>query len=208
MRVAHLNYPSCEHLKTVSKETLLSHICEIPSIWGGKQNTPCSGFAKGPRFLNIVMTFTLTPLFHYNSITEPCARFLLSLLQNLSIDFPSHFITSVLNVYWDTTTRDKFIFPLVITRILCHFSIPILESPYFTFIGAISVGSVRRSKAQLRLKRPQAKMDASTSFAAPPSFSAPSTSAPSLAVDVTLKAIMAQLQCMNACLDSLTNEMC
>ena len=98
-RVAHLNYPNCEHLKTVSKDKLLSHICEIPSIWGGKQNTPCSGFAKGPRFLNIMMTFTFTPLFHYNSITEPCARFLLSPLEDLSIDFPSHFITSVLNVY-------------------------------------------------------------------------------------------------------------
>ena len=98
-RVAHPDYPGCDRLWTVSRDELLSHICEIPSIWGGKQNTPCSGFAKGPRFLNIMMTFTFTPLFHYNSITEPCARFLLSPLEDLSIDFPSHFITSVLNVY-------------------------------------------------------------------------------------------------------------
>ena len=80
----------------------------IPSsIWGGKLNTPWSGFAKGPRFLNMVTTFTLTPLSHYNSITEPHAHFLLSLLEDLSIDFPSHFITSILDVYLDTATKDR-----------------------------------------------------------------------------------------------------
>ena len=47
----------------------------------------------------MVMTFIFTPLSHYNSITEPLARFILSLLKDLSIDFPSHFITSMINVY-------------------------------------------------------------------------------------------------------------
>ena len=95
-RVAHPDYFGCEHLETVSRDKLLSHFCEAP--WGGKQNTPCSGFAKCLRFLNMVMTFTLTTFSHYNFITEPCARFLLSLLEDLSIEFPSHFITSVLDV--------------------------------------------------------------------------------------------------------------
>ena len=129
-QVAHPDYPRCKRLWTVSRDELLSHFCETPSIWGGKQNTLCSGFAKGVRFLNLVMTFTLTPLSHYNSIIEPCACFLLSLLEDLSIDFPSHFITSVLDVYQDTTTHDKLIFPSAITWILCHFSIPIPDSPY------------------------------------------------------------------------------
>ena len=34
----------------------------------------------------MVMTFVLHPLSHYNSITEPYARFLLSLLEGLIID--------------------------------------------------------------------------------------------------------------------------
>ena len=80
LRVVHPNYPGCERLRTLSRDELLSHFCETPSIWGGKQNTPCSGFAEGPRFLNLVITFVLTSLSHYNSITEPRARFLLSLL--------------------------------------------------------------------------------------------------------------------------------
>ena len=66
-RVAHPYYLGCDHLQTVSKDELISHFCETPSIWGGKLNTPCSSFAKGLRFLNIMMTFTL--LSHYNSIT-------------------------------------------------------------------------------------------------------------------------------------------
>ena len=75
--------------------------------------------------------------------SEPHACFLFSLLEDLSIDFPSHYITSILDVYQDTTTRDKLIFPSVITRILRHFSIPIPDSPYFTTMGAISASSVQ-----------------------------------------------------------------
>ena len=129
-------------LWTVSRDELLSHFYETPSIWGGKQNTPCSDFAKGLRFLNMVMTFTLTPLYHYNSITEPRAHFLLSLLEDLSIDFPSHFITSILDVYQDMVTHDKFIFHSAITRILHHFSIPIPDSPYYTTRSANDADSV------------------------------------------------------------------
>ena len=177
--------------------------CETPSIWGGKQNTPCSGFAKGLRFLDIVMTFVLTPLSHYNSITEPHARFLLSLLQDHTIDFLTYFITSILDVYQDTVTCDKLIFPSVITRILRHSSIPIPDSPYFTTMGAIDAGSVRRSKAQLLPKRPHVESTGPVASAVP-STSAPSSSAG----DVTLEAIIVQLQCMNARLDTLSNELC
>ena len=102
----------------MSRDELLSHFCETLSIWDGKLNTLCLGFTKGPRFLNVVMTFTPTPLSHYNSITEPQARFLLSLLDDLSINFPSHFITSILDVYLDTAICDNLIFPLAIMHSL------------------------------------------------------------------------------------------
>ena len=131
----------------MSKDELLSHFYETLSIWGKRQNTTCSSFAKGRIFLNMVMTFVLTPLSHYNSITKPHTPLLLSLLEDLSIDFPSHFIISIIDVYKDTTTRDKLIFPSSITRILRHFSIPISDSPSFTIMGAISTASVRQSMA-------------------------------------------------------------
>ena len=75
----------------------------------------------------MVMTFVLHPLSHYNSITEPRARFCLSLLEDLSIDFPSHFILSFIDVYRDTMICDELIFPLAITQIIRHFSIPYPE---------------------------------------------------------------------------------
>ena len=105
----------------------------------------------------MVMMFVLTPLSHYNSITKPRARFLLSLLKDLFIDFPSYLIISIIDVYRDTTTRDKFIFPSTIIRILCHSSIPIPDSPLYSIMGAISAAFVRQSEAQLRPKRPQIK---------------------------------------------------
>ena len=74
-RVAHPDYPGCECLRTVSKDELSSLFCETSSSWGDRQNTLCSAFAKGLRILNMVMTFVLHPLSHYNIITKSRARF-------------------------------------------------------------------------------------------------------------------------------------
>ena len=98
-KVAHPDYPGCDRLKTVSKDELASLFCETPSSWGDRQNTPYSAFAKNPRFLNIVMTFILHPLSHYNTITEPRTHFLLSLIEDPFIDFPSYFILSLIDIY-------------------------------------------------------------------------------------------------------------
>ena len=95
-------------------------------------------------------------------------------------------------------TCDKLIFPLAIMRILCHFSISYSESTHFSTMCAIDAATVRRSEAQLRLKQSQIEM------ATPLTFSAPS----SLAGVVTLEAVMVQLQCMDARLNTLCNELC
>ena len=123
-RVEHPDYPSCECLRTMSKDELISALYEHTSDWGDRQFTPCSTFAKGPRFMNIFMTFVLHHLSHYNSITEPRARFLLSLLEHLTIDFPSHFIFSIIDVYKDTVTYDKLIFPSASRRFYAIFLFP------------------------------------------------------------------------------------
>ena len=98
----------------------------------------------------MIMTFVLHPLFHYNFIIEPRARFLLSLLEHLSIDFPSHFILSIIDVHRDSATYDKLIFPSTIIRILCHFSIPFPLSDHFSIMGAIDATAVKQSEAQFR----------------------------------------------------------
>ena len=98
-RIEFPNYPSYKRLRTVSKDELMSAFCERLSEWGEHQFTYCLGFAKGLRFLNMMMTFVLYPLSHYNSITESRARFLLFLLEHLTIDFPSHFILSLIDVF-------------------------------------------------------------------------------------------------------------
>ena len=130
-RVEHPNYPGYERLRTVSKDEMISAFCEHPSDWDDRQFTPCKTFAKGPRFINMLMPFVLHPLSHYNSIIEPRARFFLSLLEHLIIDFPSHLIISFIDVFRDMTTCDKLIFPSAITRILHHFSVHFPLSPIF-----------------------------------------------------------------------------
>ena len=155
--------------------------------------------------MNMVMTFVLHPLSHYNSITEPRARFLLSLLEHLTIDFPFHFILSIIDVHLDLVSRDKFIFPSAITRILHHFFIPFPSSDHFTIMCAIYYAIVKRSEAQLRSRQSDSAAPSSLST---PSRSAPSISAPpSFSGDVSLGDVMAQLQHMEARLDTLSTEL-
>ena len=145
-RVEHLDYPDCDILRTMSKDELISSFCERPSDWGDRQFTSCTAFAKGPRFLDMVMTFVLHSISHYNSFTKPRAQFLLSLLEHLTIDFPSHFILSIIYVYRDMATHDKLIFPSAITRILHHFSVPFPVSGHFHVMCAIDTATVKQNE--------------------------------------------------------------
>ena len=170
--------------------------CERPADWGDHQFIPCKAFAKAPRFMNIVMTFVLHPFSHYNSITEPCAQFLLALLEHLTIDFPLHFILSILDVYRDMATYDKLNFPLAITWILCHFSVPFPSSDHFSVMCAIDYATVKRSEVQFRSRQSDSTALPSCSALScfVPSISAPSSSSG----DMTLGDIMVQLQHMDA----------
>ena len=80
----------------------------------------------------MVMAFVLRPL---------------SLLEHFTIDFPSHFILSIINVYRDTATRDKLIFLSTITRLLRHFDVPFPSSEPFHVMGAIDSGIVKCNEA-------------------------------------------------------------
>ena len=74
-RIGHPDYLGCKRLRTASKDEMISTFCEHPSDWGDRQFTPCMTFAKGPRFMNMVMNFVLHPLSHYNSISNPVLDF-------------------------------------------------------------------------------------------------------------------------------------
>ena len=95
----------------------------------------------------MVMTFVLHPLSHYNSITKPRARVLLSFLEGLTIDFPSQFIICLIVVYKNTTTYDKLIFPLAIMWILRNAFVSYPKSSHFFVICAIDIATVRWSEA-------------------------------------------------------------
>ena len=77
---------------------MTSLFCEKAMVWEKTLNFSTTEFAKGPRILNMVMTFVLTPRSHYNTIIEPQTHFLLSLLEDLFIDFPSHMMESMIDI--------------------------------------------------------------------------------------------------------------
>ena len=138
--------------------------------------------------MNMVMTFVLHPLSHYNSIIELCAQFLLSLLEHLTINFSSHFILSIIDVHLDSASRDKLIFSSAITRILRHFSVHFPSADLFTVTCAINYATVKRSEAQFRSWQSDSAAPSSRSAS---SCFAPSISAPSSSGDVSLRDVMA-----------------
>ena len=156
-------------------------------------------------FVSVPLTFFLNPFSHYNSITELCAWFFLSLLDHLTIDFPSYFILSIIDVYRDTVTCDKLIVPSAITRILRHFSVPFPISNHFHVMCAIDAATIKHSEVQFRSR--QSRSAAPFSHLAL-SRSTPSTSAPSSSTsDMSLRDMMMQLQRMDARLDTLYTEL-
>ena len=154
--------------------------------------------------MNMVMTFVLHPFSHYNSITEPRARFLLSLLEHLTIDFPSHFILSIIDVHLDSTSHGKHIFSSTIMRILRHFSVPFPSSDHFTIMCAIDYATVKRSEAQFQSQQSDSAAPSSCSA---PSRSTPSAPAPSSSGDESLGDVIAQLQHMDARLDTFSMKL-
>ena len=93
----------------------------------------------------MVKMFILTPRSHYNTITKPRARFLYSLLEGLSIDFPSCMNLSSLNTFHDIANNDKLIFYSFIKRILIQASVSIPSFFHFSIMGAIGKESIVRS---------------------------------------------------------------
>jgi len=166
LRVDHSDYPSHQHLSSISRDEIASLFCEKTMLWGGTLNFSTIEFTKGPRILNMVMTFVLTSWSHYNTITHD-------------------------NIYYRLLSRhtkpDKLIFPSTITRILTHMHITIPPSPLFHVMGAISKESIQRSATQLATERPCVE----TTDAAPsPRTSSTSALSFSFRVDVSLADIM------------------
>ena len=114
---------------------------------------------------------------------------MLSLLEHFTIDFPLHFILSILDVYRDIAIRDKFIFLSAIMQILCHFSVPFSSSDHFFVMCAIDYATVKHSKVYFRSRQ----LDSTPApFRSALSRSAPSTFAPSSSLsDVSLGDIIA-----------------
>ena len=63
-RVDRPDYPSHCRLSSVSQDEMALHFFEKAMVWGDALNFSTTEFAKGPRILNMVMTFVLTPRSH------------------------------------------------------------------------------------------------------------------------------------------------
>ena len=89
-------------------------------------------------------------------------------------------IESIIDCYRDTATHNKLIFPSAITCILTHLHVTIPFSPLFYVTGAMCKESIRRSVAQLTVKRPCVEAsDVAPTNPVTPSSQPSSSSAPS-----------------------------
>ena len=125
----------------------------------------------------------------------------------------SHYVTSrshVLSCLSRSSTPTcigliiQLIFPSALKRILHHFSVPFPSSDHFTVICSIDYATVKCSVAQFWSRQSDSTTPSSHSA---PSWSTLFASAPSSSGDVSLEDVMAQLQRMDACLDTLSTEL-
>ena len=144
-RVDSPNYLASPVLRALSRDVLASRFYERSMSWGHKLSFVTHDFAKDPQISNMVKMFILTPRSHYNTITKPRARFLYSLQEGLSIDFPSCMILSIMDTFHDTTSHDKLTFSSFIKRILIQASVSIPSFFHFSIMGAIGKESIVRS---------------------------------------------------------------
>ena len=93
-----------------------------------------------------ILSGTTTPL--RSLVLVSCYPF-----EHLTVDFPSHFILSLIDVFQDSASCDKLIFPFAIIRILRYFSVSSPASDPFTFMCAIDATTVKRSEVQFRSRQ-------------------------------------------------------
>ena len=143
-RVDHPDYPSHRHLSSISRDELASLFCENAMLWWATLNFSTTEFAKGPRILNMVMIFVITLWSHYNTITEPHACFILSLVEDISIYFPLHVIASILDCYQDTALRDVVWYCFSFSHFMyhspmttCTYIVALMMYAFFTFISRV-----------------------------------------------------------------------
>ena len=103
--------------------------------------------------------------------------------EHLIVDFPSHFILSLIDVFQDSASCDKLIFPFAIMRILRYFLVSSPTSNSFTFMCAIDAAAVKRSEVQFRLRQQDSTRP---SYLTPSRFARPTSALSSSSSDVSL----------------------
>ena len=99
----------------------------------------------------------------------------------------------------DTATSDKLIFPSAITWILCHFSVPFPSSDHFSVMCAIDYATIKWSEVQF--------IEVVWYGSSFHSFSSIDLRSLFFNKSVILDAIMAQLQRMDAHLDTFSTKL-
>ena len=147
-RVAHPNYPSHTHLHTIFRDKLALLFNEMAMVWGDTLNL--STQLSLLKIQGSLIWWWSLFSHHSHTITPSLSLMLVSFFLSWKIFlyiFPSHMIVSMIDIYRDTATRDKLIFPLTITRSLTHLHFTIPSSPLFYAMGANSKESISRSGA-------------------------------------------------------------
>ena len=90
-RIKFPDYPSCERLRTVSRDEPMSSFCERPTAWGKLLFTPCRPFSKGPLTIYFSSHFILSIIdVHLDSASRDKLIFpsaIMTILRHFSVPF-------------------------------------------------------------------------------------------------------------------------
>uniref|UniRef100_A0A2N9ERH9 Putative plant transposon protein domain-containing protein n=1 Tax=Fagus sylvatica TaxID=28930 RepID=A0A2N9ERH9_FAGSY len=104
-------------------DTIMSYFSEETIAWGSSSKCGSQSFTAKTRVFNLIMSFNILPLSHWNTLSKSRARFLYAFMKGVSIDLPSVICREMIEMHHCKDTASLLNYPCLITRLFTYLEI-------------------------------------------------------------------------------------
>ena len=122
LRVSEAGYPFAPTTDPTD-DTIMSYFSEKTMAWGSSSKCGSQSFTAKTRVFNLIMSFNILPLSHWNTLSKSRARFLYAFMKGVSIDLPSVICREMIEMHHCKDTASLLNYPCLITRLFTYLKI-------------------------------------------------------------------------------------
>ena len=122
LRVSEAGYPFAPTTDPTD-DTIMSYFSEKTMAWGSSSKCGSQSFTAKTRVFNLIMSFNILPLSHWNTLSKSRARFLYAFMKGVSIDLPSVICREMIEMHHCKDTSSLLNYPCLITRLFTYLKI-------------------------------------------------------------------------------------